>query len=139
MEDLPATFIGALTDRAQPIFKAGLLAGSRLIGKPVRKAELFAALDEMLHRRSRRIAMRVRMAGEAVQITLGQIRVGFEQVFGDGAVEHAVAEKFQSLVVIRAVAAVRQCPLQQLWLHEAIADLSAQCSVLHRRIMNWRV
>jgi hypothetical protein len=44
------------------------------------------------------------------------------QLVGHRAAEHAVAEEFQPFVVVRALAAVRQRPLEQAGVRERVAE-----------------
>jgi hypothetical protein len=56
------------------------------------------------------------------QLTLGQLRKAGVQLVGDRAAEHAVAEEFEPFVVVRAVAAMREGPLEQPRVGEAVSQ-----------------
>jgi hypothetical protein len=44
------------------------------------------------------------------------------ELVGHGTAQHAVAQEFQPLVVVRAVAAVRQRPLEETGIGEGMAE-----------------
>ena len=56
------------------------------------------------------------------QLAFARVRKPQEQFFCNGAIEHPVAEEFESLVVRRAVAAMGQRLLQQRGVGEVVAD-----------------
>jgi hypothetical protein len=61
-----------------------------------------------------------------VQLALAQRRETAEQVLGDDAIEDAVAQEFQPLVVLRAAAAMGQRLLEQRGIGKAVAELPFQ-------------
>src|SRR5262249_35696674 len=65
------------------------------------------------------------------QVPFGQIAEALEQFSRDHAVENAVAEELQPLVVGRAVAAVRERLLEQLGTGKGVADALAQSLPAH--------
>jgi hypothetical protein len=56
------------------------------------------------------------------QLAFLQLREARVELVGDRAAEHAVAEEFEPLVVLRAVAAVGQRPLEETGIGELVAQ-----------------
>src|SRR5574340_634234 len=65
------------------------------------------------------------MRAQPAKIPLGQARIKLVEAAGDDAVEHAVPEKFQTLVMRGPEAAVRQGLAQQLDRGEFVTELAA--------------
>ena len=60
---------------------------------------------------------------QAAQFAFGQLGKTLEQQVGDGTIEHAVAEKFQSFVVTRVVTTVRQRLFEQAGTRKSMTKL----------------
>ena len=58
----------------------------------------------------------------AAQLAFGELREARVELVGDRAAEHAVAEEFQPLVVVRAVAAVGERPFEQARVAERVSE-----------------
>src|SRR2546427_238294 len=65
------------------------------------------------------------------QLSLGKLGEALEQLGRDDAVENAVAQELQALVVKRAVAAVRECPRQELGAGKTVSDMLLKTLPVH--------
>ena len=87
---------------------------------------------EESRRRAIEVASLARLGSETLSVgraedALVRIAEAIEQQARDDETEHGVAEELEALVVVGAIAAMRESPLHQRRVGEAMADLALQC------------